>query len=79
MGKKTLEQVIRDHQEFGFDKAVIEIAYANVGGDSDRIIEEIFRLQQESQGFPTVAYPSHRNPPIPTTKTRNSARPSSCR
>lgn len=71
MGKKSLEQVIKENQELGFDKAVIEIAYANVGGESERVIEEIFRLQQESQGFPTVPPSPRRSPPPPTTRTRS--------
>lgn len=75
MGKKTLEQVIREHSEFGFDKAVIEIAYANVGGDADRIIEEIFRLQSESQTYPTVLPASLRSHRLLTTRTHSSARP----
>ncbi len=38
MGKKTLEQVIKEHKDYGFDPAVIEIAYSNVGDDSAKII-----------------------------------------
>jgi hypothetical protein len=77
MGKKSLEQVIRENEEYGFDKAVIEIAYANVGGESERVMEEIFRLQNESQGYTTVPPAPRRNPPRRRTKTRSSARPSS--
>ena len=68
MGKKTLEQVIKEHKDYGFDRAVIEIAYSNVGDDSGKIIEEIFRLQQESSVFPTVPTSLHRNPPTPRTR-----------
>jgi hypothetical protein len=39
MGKKSLEQIVREHKELGFDEAVIEIAYANVNGNEERIIE----------------------------------------
>lgn len=45
MAKKTLEQVIAENKEFGFDSDLIQIAYANVNGDSDKVIDEIFRLQ----------------------------------
>ena len=43
--KIPLEQVIKENIELGFDPSLIEIAYANVGGDADRVVEEIFRLQ----------------------------------
>jgi len=46
MAKKSLEQIVKENTELGFDRTIIEIAYANVGGDSEKIIEEIFRLQQ---------------------------------
>lgn len=39
MTKKTLQQVIQEHQEFGFDPAVIEIAYNSVKGDSSKIMD----------------------------------------
>lgn len=39
MAKKTLQQVIKENKEFGFDEAVIEIAYANVDGDEGRILD----------------------------------------
>jgi hypothetical protein len=55
----------------GFERTIIEIAYANVGGDSDKIIEEIFRLQAESQAYPTVFHNRHRNPLILKTKMLN--------
>lgn len=71
MGKKTLEQVIKEHKDYGFDPAVIEIAYSNVGDDSAKIIEEIFRLQQESSGFPTVLFVLHRNRRTRRTRTRS--------
>ena len=45
MAKKTLEQVIAENKELGFDSEIIQIAYANVNGDADKVIEEIFRLQ----------------------------------
>jgi len=54
MAKKSLEQIVKDHKELGFEQAVIEIAYSNVNGNEERIIEEIFRLQQESSSYPTV-------------------------
>ena len=39
MAKKTLEEVIKENTELGFDRSIIEIAYSNVGGDSEKIIE----------------------------------------
>lgn len=45
MAKKSLEQVIAENRELGFDPEIIQIAYANVNGDSEKVIEEIFRLQ----------------------------------
>lgn len=54
MPKKPIEEVVREHIELGFDRTIIEIAYANVDGDSDRIIEEIFKLQEMSNQYPTV-------------------------
>ncbi len=39
MAKKSLEQVIAENKDLGFDPAVIEIAYANVGGDASKIID----------------------------------------
>lgn len=53
MAKKTLEQIIKENKELGFDEAVIEIAYANVDGNEERIIDEIFRLQNQSTQYPT--------------------------
>lgn len=39
MAKKSLEQVIKQNVELGFDPDIIKIAYENVKGDADRIIE----------------------------------------
>ena len=39
MGKKTLKEVKDEFKDYGFDSAVVEIAYANVDGNSDRIID----------------------------------------
>jgi hypothetical protein len=39
MGKKSLEQVIQENKEFGFDPSLIEIAFANVGGDSSKVLD----------------------------------------
>ena len=47
MAKKTLEEVVAENRELGFDPEIIQIAYANV-------IEEIFRLQEMSNQYPTV-------------------------
>jgi len=39
MGKKTINQVKEEFKDYGFDSGVIEIAYANVDGNSDRIMD----------------------------------------
>lgn len=39
MGKKTLSQVKDEFKDYGFDPAVVEIAYANVDGNTDRIMD----------------------------------------
>jgi hypothetical protein len=56
MVKKTLKEVKDEFKDYGFDSSVVEIAYANVDGNSDRIIDEIFRLQSESATYPTVNF-----------------------
>ena len=33
MGKKSLQEIINANKDFGFDPAIIEIAYANVNGN----------------------------------------------
>lgn len=71
MGKKSLEQVVKEHADFGFERSLIEIAYANVDGDSSRVMDEIFRLQQESQVFPTVPSAPRRSRRTRTTRTRS--------
>lgn len=38
MAKKSLEQVIKENVELGFDPDIIKIAYENVKGDADKII-----------------------------------------
>lgn len=45
MVKKSLEQVIEENLQLGFEPDIIKIAYNNVNGDADRVIDEIFRLQ----------------------------------
>ena len=47
MANKTLEEVVVENRELGFDPEIIQIAYANV-------IEEIFRLQEMSNQYSTV-------------------------
>lgn len=54
MAKKSLEEVKHQFKDYGFDPSVVEIAYAQVDGNPDRIMDEIFRLQNESAAFPTV-------------------------
>jgi hypothetical protein len=58
---KSLEDVIRETKEMGFDRQTIEIAYKNVNGDGDKVIDEIFRMQDQSNQYTTVYMPSHRN------------------
>lgn len=45
MVKKSLEDVIKENMALGFDRTIIEIAYANVSGDADKVIDEIFKIQ----------------------------------
>jgi hypothetical protein len=76
MAKRSLEDVKKEYKEFGFDPAVVEIAYANVDGQADRIIDEIIRLQSESASFPTVAVRLGRNQQRAWTRRPSLARPS---
>lgn len=39
MVKKTLKQIKEEFKDYGFDSSVLEIAYANVDGNSDGIME----------------------------------------
>lgn len=54
MAKRSLESIKKEYKDLGFDEAVVEIAYAHVDGNPDRIMDEIFRLQSESSAYPTV-------------------------
>lgn len=78
MGKKTLEEIIKEMKELGFDETLVQIAYSNVDGKEESIFDEIFRLQNESTQYPTVTLPSLRSPPTRKTRMRSSARPSKC-
>ena len=79
MAKKTLEEVVAENRELGFDPEIIQIAYANVKGDSDKVIEEIFRLQEMFNQYPQYSPSDSRNPRTLKTRTRNSAKQSRCR
>ena len=74
MAKKSLDDVKKEFKEFGFDAAVVEIAYANVDGNTDRIMDEIFRLQSESSAYPTVYLNPVRNLLTPVTSKPNWAK-----
>lgn len=74
MAKKSLANVKEEFKDYGFDPAVIEIAYANVDGNTDRIMDEIFRLQSESSAYPTVYIGSCRNQQPLWMKMHNSAK-----
>jgi len=39
MVKKTLKEVKEEFKELGFDSSVVEIAYRNVDGNNDRIMD----------------------------------------
>lgn len=39
MGKKTLEEIIKEMKELGFDETLVQIAYSNVDGKEESIFD----------------------------------------
>ena len=54
MAKKELHEIIAEYQNYGFDQDLIQIAYSNVNGDGDKVLDQILRLQDQSSQYPTV-------------------------
>ena len=53
MAKKSLLEVQKQFKDV-FDPDIVAIAYSQCDGHEDRIVDEILRMQSESQNFTTV-------------------------